>query len=1014
MRYTERQLEAISHREGNLLILACAGSGKTEVISRRIAALVKEKTPRSQIAAFTFTQRAADELKSRIRKHLELLMPEDPSIGDMYVGTIHSFCLQLLRDIDPQYRKYEVMDEARQAALIMSNFHHFEDTDRGIGLQLLRSRTRGGHYWETVKTFLTTLNVIYQSGLDHDAINDLTLRSAITRYQKIAYGDPNFFFDFNEIISLLLRRLRNDCEELARVRSRFRYIVVDEYQDVDEQQEQLIQLLSNDGRSVYVTAVGDDDQAIYGWRGARIENILTFSARYPAVKEVKLEYNFRSTHAIVEIANGAIGTLPPGRRIQKNMQARHWANETESYPSETLAEYGDIQVREFGSEEEEAEWVAERVDKLRGTIISENDGSRRPMDWADIAILLRSVRSAGQLFATKLLERGVPVVVRGTGGLFNHKEIRLVQASFCLLARKPFLLREDDDVVQMEELETRDFVRKTIQDLRLKDLMPTADEDSFLRWIAAQKELLDKRNLAREERSGLSRRIYPQHIFQDMLCALGAADGRTPWPQGVLYNLGRFSSLITQFEAVHQWVSPKDLGALCFFLGSWAAGQVDEGGLTETVTLNAVQIMTVHAAKGLEWPVVFLPRVSSSNFPSSLRNRGPETFLSPGVFNNRAYSVGDDGERRLWYVALTRCRKFLHVTSPRRPRKKPTEFFEDIKHDRVQRRGDILPGEKGQPTPPANVDLLPTTHTALSYFWRCPFEYQLRELMGFGPGVRESYGYGQQIHNILAEIHKLAATGNSPSIEEVDALIDKRFHLRYTKDGENQKPLTALRRSARDAILRYLNAYPNYSQYVLEAEKPFEFVDHESGALISGSIDLLERVESTPEGDKRVPVAIVDFKSHSFKDLDSYNRTRGDVETQLRLYSIAVSKALSFEANRARAHLLSPRGPSAHLQEQGVRELIEIDISPQLLAEVQERVRTGVSEIKRSVKQQNFQLLGCRVGACKTCDYRRFCPGYREWDRTDKNTPRPGSLEDDKAREIAFVMEDVDAGSEAQ
>ena len=153
MNYTNNQLQAIRHREGNLLILACAGSGKTEVISLRIAELVKEGVAKSAIIAFTFTDRAAGELKARIRRHLETLTPNSPSLGDMYVGTIHSFCLQLLKELDPDYRKFEVMDDTRQAALIMTNFQRFSDGN-GIGLNYLRDRTRTGAYWDTVRTFV--------------------------------------------------------------------------------------------------------------------------------------------------------------------------------------------------------------------------------------------------------------------------------------------------------------------------------------------------------------------------------------------------------------------------------------------------------------------------------------------------------------------------------------------------------------------------------------------------------------------------------------------------------------------------------------------------------------------------------------------------------------------------------------------------------------------------------------------------------------------------------------------
>src|SRR5580698_1223128 len=398
-KYTPDQGNALAHRSGNLLILACAGSGKTEVISKRISLLVKEGTPKNSIIAFTFTERAAGELKLRIRQHLEAELPEDPALGDMYVGTMHSFCLQLLKEIDPSYRKFEVMDEARQAALIMTNFHHFPDSSHpGLGLNNLRQSTRTGGYWDTISVFLNTLNVVHQKQVALDKIGDSHVRTAITRYQEIAHGYPNFFFDFNRIIDELILKLTDSPTILCDVRKRFKYLVVDEYQDVDDRQEQLIHLISNGGKDVCVTAVGDDDQAIYGWRGARLNNILTFHQRYPNVRTETLTFNYRSTHAIVDLANTAIRKLPPGTRAAKEMVARHWAEGTQNWP-ETMAEAQDIQRREFASEEAEADWIVRRVQELRGTLISENDG-QRGIDYADMAILLRSVRSAGHMLAT--------------------------------------------------------------------------------------------------------------------------------------------------------------------------------------------------------------------------------------------------------------------------------------------------------------------------------------------------------------------------------------------------------------------------------------------------------------------------------------------------------------------------------------------------------------------------------------------------------------------------------------
>jgi DNA helicase-2/ATP-dependent DNA helicase PcrA len=1002
---TQAQRAAIEFDGGNLLIVACAGSGKTETISQRIVRLVRGGAPKGSIVAFTFTEHAAAELKARIRGHLEQLMPEEPSLGDMYVGTIHSFCLRVLKENWPQFRNWEVMDEVRQAALISTNFQRFDDSQRGIGLQRLRTETRTGTYWETVRRFTTTLNIMHQKAIRPEDLTDPRLSEAVTRYQALAYQRPNFFVDFNRIIDQLIEKLRAEPAVLARLRETFTHIVVDEYQDVDDRQEELIGLLSNGGSAVRVTAVGDDDQALYGFRGASVRNILTFADRYPNVRRVDMGDNFRCTHAIVEIADQAIRQV--SQRLSKEMSARRRDPATGAVV-ERMAEPGDIQLATLPDEEAEAQWVADRIEALRGVVFEQKDGSRRALDYADMAILLRSVKSAGNVFARVLRERHIPSVVSGTRGLFNNDEIRLIQAAFCLLARADFAMPDDEGQLQiLNTVETREFVRACIGRLCAIN-MPTASAVHFLSWIGAKLEELDKRSLRREERPrGLARRIYPQDIFQEMLRALGSQQAE--WSQDVLFNLGAFSSLLTQFEAVHQWVTPSNLKGLCLFLGNWAASNADEGGLDEVVRLNSVQIMTVHAAKGLEWPVVFVPRVSSSNFPSSRRNQGPETFLPSELFDPAEYAGGNDGERRLWYVALTRSAKFLNISSLDRPRKKPTEYFREIHHEVVRHDGvDPTTRERADPRPPDDAEMLPTTFSDLTYWWRCPNEYRLRSLMGFGPGVGEQYGYGQQLHNILAEIHDGARAGHIPSTEEVEQLVEDRFHLRYTQ-GE---PLDALRNSAKRALVRYVRDNADALARTYAVEKPFEFIDHDSGAMITGQVDLLERVNREEEGDPhREAVGIVDFKAHRIGSRAEFDEMRRRAEQQLRLYASAVSYAFPVQPATATAQLIAPRPPSEDLAAEGVTERISVDVSPDRQAAALEEVRAAVAGIKTSLETQHFPCTGPTTGWCKRCDFRTFCRGYVEWRERDRSSPTPLDPPAEREAEVDLIVEEEGAGS---
>ena len=386
--------------------------------------------------------------------------------------------------------------------------------------------------------------------------------------------------------------------------------------------------------------------------------------------------------------------------------------------------------------------------------------------------------------------------------------------------------------------------------------------------------------------------------------------------------------------------------------------------------------------------------------------------MSPDLFDPKKYASGDEGERRLWYVALTRCRRLLNVSSPSRRNKRPTIYLKEIQHDIVARDDSVstaLP--KATPVPPANAELLPTTYTELSYYWRCPFEYQLRALMGFEPGVRESYGYGQQIHNVLAEVHQSALNGNPLSTDKVSQIVDQRFHLRYTSDGEEYKPLTQLKKAAKQSIMRYLENYPDTTRFVVDAEKPFEFIDKDTGALISGTVDLIQRIKTTTSGvDDRIPVALVDFKAHRWRDADSFLTRRKEVEAQLRLYAVAAGHEWGFMTEAAYAHFLSPNPPSADLLHQGVQERVSIDVSDEARRAIQHDVRDAVTNINNAIQSGTFDLQGVSNGTCPRCDFREICPGYRHWQQVDRTTPRPGSPESERELEIAMIATDLNAG----
>ena len=1000
---TQAQKKAVEYNGGNLLILACAGSGKTETLASRIVRMVKNDVDRNSIVAFTFTEHAADELKQRIRMKLEVEIPEEPALGDMYVGTIHSFCLRILREQDPRYRQYEVMDDVRQAALIATNFVRFDDNpEKGIGLDRLRPRTRSKSYGETLRTFLNTLNIVFQQNIDVEELRDPILADAIQTYRKIAYEAPNHFFDFNQIVETLTHYLESNPEKLSNLRNRLEHIFVDEYQDVDDRQEHLIRLLTNNGHGPpHVTVVGDDDQALYGFRGASVNNILTFRHRYPGVERITLTENFRSTEAIVSIADEAVRQIK--NRITKDPVARR-PSENGQF-KEHFADLGDIQLRTFLTEEDEADWIADRILKLHG-VAYDNGIKKRGLDYADMAILLRSVRNSGAIFAERLRKKGIPSVISGMGGLFDNDEVRVIQAAFCLLTKSEFTLPNSSGKIEfLTTGETRDFVRQAIE--RLKEsgrFGPTCSSTHFLSFLGQTRAELDRRALPKPKRpDNLGARIYPQALFHEMLKELGARDD--DWPHDTLYNLGAFSSLLTSFEAVHQWVTPARLKSLVLFLSNWAVKYVDEGVPVNTGTLNSVRIMTVHAAKGLEWPVVFLPRISSHIFPSNLRSRGPDTFLPKESYDPSTYIAGDDGERRLWYVALTRCSKFLHVSSLDRPRKRPTIYFKKINHECVCRDGsDPTPRTSLAATPPIGADILPTTYSDLATYWRCEKEYQLRSLMNFSPGVGEQFDYGRQLHNILAEIHQQVIDGVPVESLDIRDLVERRFTLRYTRGT----PFDLLKEAAYKGLVQYIQEFSSYISKARAIEKPFEFIEPKSGTLVSGVVDLLERGPEDAPPSQREIVGIVDFKAKKINSLQEYDAVAARASEQLQMYAVGVKYAFNHEPGSAAAHIINHAQLPLDVRREQKTKRIPVDISETAQKAIQQRVVKTVKNIRKGLETQEFATSGIAAGHCNRCDFKSFCKGFTQY-KSIESTAEDIGIESQRQKDLDELAEDLDA-----
>jgi DNA helicase-2/ATP-dependent DNA helicase PcrA len=419
MDYTQSQLTAIETIDEPLLIVACAGSGKTQVISRRVVEILRQPgaEPRN-IVAFTFTEKAAAELKDRITTLVEHEFGHVHGLAEMFVGTMHGYALDVLQTHVPETFKYGVLNEIQTRLLVdrnsvKSGLTSTHATVKGTPRKLRRYTNSG--------LFLQVMNILREDDIDWNLVPE-SLSTVRDTYRGLLH--KHRYFDYTELLVAAVDLLEEaDDDPMAgslvrHVRDHIRYVVVDEYQDTNHIQERLIRALTRFGANLCV--VGDDDQTIYQWRGSAVSNILTFAGRYDGVRTVTLDDNFRSSKGIV-----ALGQASAEQNADERLPKRMAASGHQPY------ERGDILALTFDDPDVEARWIVDRIEHLRGSAFRDApDAGLRGLSWSDFAVLFRSVAKDGGPLVEELKRREIPYVIKGLTRLFEAPEVQACVTSF--------------------------------------------------------------------------------------------------------------------------------------------------------------------------------------------------------------------------------------------------------------------------------------------------------------------------------------------------------------------------------------------------------------------------------------------------------------------------------------------------------------------------------------------------------------------------------------------------------
>ncbi len=947
------QKKAVEYDNGPLLIVAGAGTGKTRVITEKIKYLIAEKNLSPQeILALTFTEKAAEEMLDRV----DVAMPlgyEEP-----WLSTFHSFCDKLLRDealeigLDPSYK---ILTPSQAWILIKEHLFDFDlDYYRPLGnptkfisaMLTLFSRaqdesTRPSEYlrWANAKLKSSNDKVEQQK-----AEKQLELANAYKTYQELKI--ENSYLDFGDLIVWTLNLFEQRPAILKKYQDLFKHILVDEFQDTNYAQYKLLKTLAPPEHNPNLTVVGDDDQSVFRFRGAAVFNILSFKEDYQNAETITLTKNYRSGQKILDHAYKLIQHNNPDRleeKLQINKELK--SQREEGVKPQVLASEKSTQ---------EADAVVGKIVQL----LEENED----YTWRDFAILARA-RNHLDAFVSELRRRGIPYQVVGNRGLFDQDEIRDMVAFLRLMANP----EDPISLFRLLQLDVFNLSGKLI--VRLSQLAKQSRKDLW--------EIVKANSDRNEDLQSLINLIEQ-----------GWTDAAKKTPTILLYNFAMQSGYVQNLleeESIENQLKIKNLNLFFERIKSFEAKAESAGeslGPTKTPTaaefvnyldmlleagdspaqaeiqeIDTVNLMTVHAAKGLEFPVVFIIDLVKARFPT--RNRSDKLPL-PDELIKEELPEGDEHiqeERRLFYVGCTRARDYLFLSWAKdyggKREKKPSLFIKEFGMD------PTAPGSKKDAEPLSlfadseieakdwdleyeNWQLSTLSHSQLETFAACPLQYQFRYVLKLPTPPAHALSFGQTIHRTLRDFHRADLFSKDKDLEYLLKLYkDHWIPLGYESKEHAQKRFE----KGKEVLEEYYNNHENFLGKPLYLEKKFTLKIN--NVSLVGSID---RVDETAGG-----LEIVDYKTGKAK-----GQKEVDKDSQLTIYALAAKKALGLDFKKLSLYFIEHNKKVTTTRSAA-------------------RLQDKENEIKEEITKINKQKFSPNVSyACKWCPYKKLCPAYKE------------------------------------
>ncbi len=956
------QKAAVQSIEGPLLIIAGPGAGKTKTLVERIVHLIVDQgIPSESILVATFTEKAAKELITRVsNRAVELGV--DINLTEMYIGTLHSIFLRIIEEHRPKtslLRNYRVLDSFEQQYLIHRSLNAFQALD-GYGLIVPKDKGR----WEQSETIAHLVNKAAEEDLNVErlvgsvSVELVALGTLTQKYRELAREENAL--DFSTIQSTLLTLILEHPEVLEQLREKIRYLMIDEYQDTNAIQEKIVLALAAPANRICV--VGDDDQSLYRFRGATVQNILEFQKNFGPgeCSKVELVTNYRSHPGIIDFYNRWMGSMPAKGSWTGDEGQSFRYPKTITPRQAAFSNY--TSVAKIVGQETQDSWNEEvlafiETIKERGLL----------QDYNQIALLFKSVKNPKAIaLATFLEEHGVPVFSPRSDLFFKRKEVILLLGAFAFMF--PPLIDKHLKWQVDAELKEWNYYRECL-DLFAKTLRDDPELHKDLRkWCAlkakAHSSLTENTNysFASLFYELLAFPMFSRYI--DVELTGGAVDLRP------VYNMALFSQLLAQFEFLHNIIvlTPEHLSRDLRSLFNQYFRYLMDGGIAEyedfegAAPAGCVSFMTIHQSKGLEFPIVFVDSLNSVPIRS---DDVIDKALSDHYREDEAFEPIERIKYfdfwRLYYTAFSRAQDLLILTGAENREGKgrarlPSNYFASLYDTLPTWRDAGLDSERlvlSEVQPP-NIkhEYAFTSHILL--YEDCPLQYKFFRELEFSPVRTNAILFGSLVHQTIEDVHKTVLAGEADSItnEQIRRWLDSNYKSLSKATRTYLAPGTL--NAVEDHVLRYVDRASRDWSAIEEAELRVALLKKEY--ILTGSIDLLRGKDGTVE--------IVDFKTEKKPDvnkpedrekLDRYRR-------QLEIYAHIVEEKYKRQVSRMHLYYTGTKDGNPN---------ISYDFESRKI----EKTITAIGKVVERIESKSFSTKGIEKSErhCKDCDIQPYC-----------------------------------------